>query len=247
MEQSNVCEVRNLSFSYAKSGFGRKKAGQGSSISDISFSIKEGEILGLVGESGSGKSTLAKCIAGLLEPSQGTVEKQKVQMVFQDSYSALNPAKTVGWLLEESLRLSGVKDKEIRREKIRQMLDEVELEEEHLDRKPSALSGGQRQRVMIAMALLANPGLLIADEPVSALDVTVQKQILGLLKKLRKERKLAILFISHDLRTVYGLCDSCMVMKEGKIVEAGSKDELYCNPKTEYTRLLLQSAGIEWE
>lgn len=240
MTNEYVCNVQNLFFTYG----GKKNT---PTLEDVSFALKSGEILGLVGESGSGKSTLAKVLTGLYKADTGKVECRKPGMIFQDSYSALNPAKTVGWLLHEAQRLQGVKDKAAREKEILKILDAVELEEQYLDHYPSELSGGQRQRVMIAQALLAKPEVLIADEPVSALDVTVQKQIVSLLKRLGQKRNLAILFISHDLRTVYELCDRIMVMKNGKIVEAGTKIELYFNPKQDYTKALLTSAGIDWE
>lgn len=240
MTNEYVCNVQNLFFTY-----GGKK--NNPTLEDVSLQIKTGEILGLVGESGSGKSTLAKVLTGLYKTDSGTVECKKPGMIFQDSYSALNPAKTVGWILHEAQRLQGVKDKAVREQEIIKILDAVELEEQYLDHYPSELSGGQRQRVMIAMALLSKPEVLIADEPVSALDVTVQKQIVSLLKRLSHKRNLAVLFISHDLRTVYELCDRVIVMKNGKIVEEGTKIELYFNPKEEYTKALLTSAGIDWE
>lgn len=241
-----VCSVKNLSFHYIKRKIFTKTTEQQKGIEDISFSLKQGEILGIVGESGSGKSTLAKCIAGILKLESGLIETAQVQMIFQDSYSALNPAKTVRWLLEEALRLSG-KDAKERTERIEAILEETELEKELLTRLPAELSGGQRQRVMIAMALLCEPKVLIADEPVSALDVTIQKQILGLLKRLCKERELAMIFISHDLRTVYQICDACMVLKDGKVVETGSVQKLYAKPQSDYTALLLESAGMKRE
>ena len=240
MANEYVSNVQNLFFTY-----GGKQ--NNPTLDDVSLQLKKGEILGLVGESGSGKSTLAKVMTGLLKADSGTVECGKAAMIFQDSYSALNPAKTVEWLLHEVQRLQGVKERETRQKEILRMLDAVELEEQYLNHYPSELSGGQRQRVMIAMALLTKPEVLIADEPVSALDVTVQKQIVALLKRLSHKRNLAVLFISHDLRTVYELCDRVIVMKNGKIVEEGNKGELYFNPKMDYTKELLTSAGIEWE
>ena len=240
MTNEYVANVQNLFFTY-----GGKKGEP--TLNDVSLQLQKGEILGLVGESGSGKSTLAKVMTGLLKKDSGIVECGKCAMIFQDSYSALNPAKTVEWLLHEVQRLQGVKDKETRQKEIHRMLDAVELEEQYLDHYPSELSGGQRQRAMIAMALLTKPEVLIADEPVSALDVTVQKQIVALLKRLSHKRNLSVLFISHDLRTVYELCDRVIVMKNGKIVEEGSKVELYFNPKEDYTKALLTSAGIDWE
>lgn len=241
-----VCAVKNLSFRYTGKTVFSKTTEAGKGIEDISFALKKGEIFGIVGESGSGKSTLAKCIAGILKPAGGLIETAPVQMIFQDSYSALNPAKTVGWLLEEALRLSGVAPGE-RAARIEAIMEETELEKELLTRLPAALSGGQRQRVMIAMALLCEPKVLIADEPVSALDVTIQKQILALLQRLCKEHALAMIFISHDLRTVYQICDSCMVLKDGKAVETGAVETLYAQPQHEYTALLLESAGMKRE
>ena len=234
------CEVRNLNFYYPI----KKKdpAAERIGIRDINVTIHKGEIVGLVGESGSGKSTLAKCIVGLLSSKEGEITKGKVGMVFQDSYSALNPKMRVFSLLRETVRLNGVKDKEEQKARINRILEEVELPGELLERYPAELSGGQRQRVMIAMALLQQPTLLVADEPVSALDVAIQESILKLLKKLSDEHNMAILFISHDLRTVYTLCDKVLVMQKGVIVEEADKEELFINPKEEYTKLLLKSA-----
>lgn len=241
-EESTQMEliVRNYSFYYPvkKNRENTERIG----IRDINVTVRKGEIVGLVGESGSGKSTLAKCIVGLLSSKEGEIIKGKVGMVFQDSYSALNPKMRVFSLLRESLRLSGIKDKEEQKSKINKIIEEVELPGELLERYPAELSGGQRQRVMIAMALLQQPTLLVADEPVSALDVAIQESILKLLKRLSDERSMAILFISHDLRTVYTLCDKVLVMQKGVIVEAADKEELFMNPKEEYTKLLLKSA-----
>ena len=254
-----LCEVRDFSFFYpVKKNFAGKNASsvptERIGISNINLVVHEGEVVGLVGESGSGKSTLAKCIVGLQGTKKntnaigmtgihgGSINRGKAGMVFQDSYSALNPKKKVGWLLKESLRLSGIRDKEEQKKRVAEILKEVELSEEFLDRFPAQLSGGQRQRIMIAMALLQNPTLLVADEPVSALDVAIQESITKLLKKLSVERNMAILFISHDLRTVYTLCDKVCVMQKGRIVEEAPKEELYTNPKEEYTKLLLRSA-----
>lgn len=240
MINETVCNVEKLFFTYGK------KKGH-ATLEDISFTIKNGEIVGLVGESGSGKSTLARIAAGLYRADSGVVECERCAMIFQDSYSALNPSKTVRWILQEAQYLRGVKNKAVREEEILKILEDVELEPQYLERYPNELSGGQRQRVMIAQALLSKPQFLIADEPVSALDVTVQKQIITLLKRLSKSYHLSILFISHDLRTVYELCSRVMVMKNGKIVEEGTINELYFNPKQDYTKELLSSAGIDWE
>ena len=248
--KTEECVVRGLTYYYpvrkdigSISLWGKKDAkSEPIGIKDISLTVHSGEIMGLVGESGSGKSTLAKCIVGLLPVKEGEIHCGLARMVFQDSYSALNPKRRVGWLLRESLRLSGVRDRDEIRGRIQEILGEVELSEELLERFPRELSGGQRQRVMIAMALLQKPSFLIADEPVSALDVAIGESITRLLLDLSLKRGMAILFISHDLRTVYSLCDTVCVMKEGRIVEMAPKEELYTNPKEEYTRVLLKSA-----
>ncbi len=242
------CSVKNLTYLYPVRNSilslkkNKEKPAERIGIHDINLTIKKGEIVGLVGESGSGKSTLAKCIAGLTGDFSETIKKNKVGMIFQDSYSALNPKRSIDWLLREALYLNGVKEKDEQDERIKKILLEVEIPEDFREKYPSMLSGGQRQRVMIAMALLQEPTLLIADEPVSALDVAIQESILKLLKNLSKKHCVAILFISHDLRTVYDLCDFVAVMKGGRIVEAKKKDELYSNPEEEYTKVLLRSA-----
>ena len=171
-----------------------------------------------------------------------TVNSSRPQMVFQDPYGSLNPAKTVGWILEEPLRAAGVKDKNQRRKKVTELLPLVGLEEEHLSRKPAQLSGGQRQRVAIAAALIQGSRLIVLDEPVSALDVTLQAQILRLLADLKEKLGLSYLFISHDLAVVYQLCDRVAVMTGGEIVEEGDVDQLYDHPKHDYTKKLLDAS-----
>ena len=213
-------------------------------VDDVSFQIHKGEIFGLVGESGTGKSTLAKTILGMIKPAAGEVVHytKRPQMIFQDPYSSLNPAYPVEWLLEEPLRIYGKYDAPERKRRVREMLERVELPEEVLKAKPAELSGGQRQRVSIAVALIQRPRFLIADEPVSALDVTIQAQILDLLRTLRRELDLSYLFFSHDLNVVYQLCDRVLVMKEGRIVEQGTVDDIFDHPKDDYTRQLLAAA-----
>ena len=213
-------------------------------LRDVSLTVAPGEVVGVVGESGSGKSTLAKCVLGLVTDITGelVVNSQRPQMVFQDPYGSLNPVKRVGWILEEPLRAAGVKDKEERRRRVAELLPLVGLEAEHLERRPAQLSGGQRQRVAIAAALIQGSRLIVLDEPVSALDVTLQAQILRLLADLKEKLGLSYLFISHDLAVVYQLCDRVAVMTAGEIVEEGDVDELYDHPKHEYTKKLLSAS-----
>ena len=202
-------------------------------LHDVSFTLRRVEILGLVGESGTGKTTLVKNILGLVKTHTGEIihYTKRPQMIFQDPYSSLNPAYTVGWSLEEPLRIYGKYD-----------AAKVGLPAECLTRRPNELSGGQRQRVSIGVALIQKPRLIIADEPVSALDVTIQRQILELMRTVRDELGISFLFISHDLNVVYQLCDRVMVMKDGRIVEENTVQELFDHPREAYTRELLSAA-----
>lgn len=233
-----IVRIRNLNSWYGR-GKDRKQV-----LWNVSLDLAPGEVLGIVGESGSGKSTLAKCVLGVVTDITGTLEvnSPRPQMVFQDPYGSLNPAKTVGWILEEPLRAAGVKDKTERRRRVAEFLPLVGLEEEHLERRPAQLSGGQRQRVAIAAALIQGSRLIVLDEPVSALDVTLQAQILHLLADLKEKLGLSYLFISHDLAVVYQLCTRVAVMTGGEIVEEGDVDEIYDHPRHEYTKKLLDAS-----
>ena len=243
MNEELVLSVSHVSGGYHEGGRFRKGTYQ-EVLHDVTFDVHDGEILGLVGESGTGKSTLSRAILGIIQPDQGSITHytKRPQMIFQDPYSSLNPAYTVEWIMEEPLRIYGKYDAPERKRRVREMLRRVELPEEVLEAKPAELSGGQRQRVSIATALIQRPRFLIADEPVSALDVTIQAQILKLLRDLRNELDLSYLFISHDLNVVYQLCDRVLVMKHGRIVEQGTVDEIFDHPKEDYTKQLLAAA-----
>ncbi len=243
-ENVRVLEVEHLSVEYQDSSlFGKKSSFK--ALDDVSFHVCQGEILGLVGESGCGKSTLSKAVLGMLDTAKVTGEirhyTKRPQMVFQDPYGSLNPAKTIGWILEEPLRIFGKYDAAERKRRVLDMLEKVGLDRDYANRKPSELSGGQRQRVSIATALIQRPRFILADEPVSALDVTIQAQILDLLWELKEELDLSYLFISHDLNVIYSICDRVMVMEKGRIIEQGTVDEVYNHPKEEYTKKLISS------
>ena len=249
MDRDEVLRVSNLNVFYKnrkRKLFSKKKKIQ--ALFDVSVSMQEGEVLAIAGESGSGKSTLARAIVGLNKDYTGEIWQryERPQMVFQDPYSSLNPAKKIGWLLEEPLRVDKTRQwtKEEMAERVREVMEDIELPLSMLDRYPAQLSGGQRQRVCIGIALMRSPKLLIADEPVSALDVTIQAQILELLENLHKKHGISIIFISHDLRVVYKISDHVMIMKNGRVVEYGATKELYRHPQAEYTRQLLKAAGI---
>ena len=239
-----VLEVKQVSAGYHSGGLTKRGGKYKRILHDVDFSIRHGEILGLVGESGTGKSTLARVILGMVKPEKGQVihHTPRPQIIFQDPYSSLNPAYSAWWSVEEPLRIYGKYSTEERKERVRDMLLKVGLPEECYDVKPDELSGGQRQRVSIAAALIRRPRFIIADEPVSALDVTIQAQILKLLRQLRDELDLSYLFISHDLNVVYQLCDRVLVMKSGRIVEQGTIDEVYNHPREEYTKKLLEAS-----
>ncbi len=261
--QATVLSVRDVSVVYMHKAGLFKKTTEKHAVNGVSFTVQKGEIFGIVGESGCGKSTLLKAVSGLLSGYTGEVflkvgdnyeEAEKdvpglsvegskkaagVQMVFQDPYTSLNPAKKVGWILEEPLRLNTTLTKEERLPLVQNILRETELPLDVIDRYVAELSGGQRQRVAIAVALITNPELVLLDEPVSALDVTVQAQILELLLRFQKEHGLTYVFVSHDMAVVRKICDRVLVMKDGKVVECGATEDLFLRPQEEYTKKLL--------
>jgi len=254
-----LLEATGLYKTYTQtSGFFVRRQRTIKALNNVSLSIKKGETLAIVGESGSGKSTLARCLLQLLSLDQGElffkgknltsldVEgkkylKRHIQMIFQDPYASLNPRMKIAEILEEGLLIHDLGDKILRDKKMRDMIKKVGLEVSDLNKYPHQFSGGQRQRIGIARALIVEPELVICDEPVSALDVSIQAQILLLLKELQKELGLSYLFISHDLRVVRHMADSIAVMHQGKIVEQGSIKGIYEKPKANYTRELLNA------
>ncbi|MBR3157966.1 MAG: ABC transporter ATP-binding protein [Atopobiaceae bacterium] len=245
----SALEVRNLNVYYReRARMLRRGNALERVLHDVSFCVRDGEILGLCGESGCGKSTLSKAICGIVREFDGEIllADERPLMVFQDPFGSLNPAKRVGWLLEEPLRADRTRTwtPDERATRIEEVAAQVEVETALFDRCPTELSGGQRQRVAIACAIMRKPRFLIADEPVSALDVTIQKQVLELLRSLHESMGLSMLFISHDLRVVYQVCDRVMIMREGRILEQGVVRDVYRNPSHEYTRSLLAAAGI---
>lgn len=248
IEDSNkVLEVKNLNVIYNNSTiFGKKSTYH--ALTDVNLHINYGEIVGVVGESGCGKSTLSKAILNMLPDAELTGEiihyTKRPQMVFQDPAGSLNPARTIEWILEEPLKLFGKYDAEERKKRVYDMMERVGLDREFAERKPKELSGGQKQRVSIATALIQRPRFIIADEPVSALDVSIQGQILHLLLELRDELDLSYMFITHDLNICYSICDRVVVMYRGEVVEEGLVEEVYNNPKHEYTKKLLDAALI---
>lgn len=258
----NILEISKLSMHFPVRGgvFGRQ-VGTLKAVDDVSFSIAPGETLGLVGESGCGKSTIGRCIVRLLEPTAGTIRfmrrdvthrsqwrlrsmRRRVQMVFQDPAGSLNPRMTVRHIISEPLAIHGTGTSASRRKRVAALLDMVGLPSTALEKFPHEFSGGQRQRIGIARALVTGPKLLVLDEPVSALDVSVQSQVLNLLLELQQELKLAYLFISHDLSVVRHISDRVAVMYMGKIVEMADADRLYDHPCHAYTRALLSAIPI---
>lgn len=231
-------------------------------LNGIDLSVFKGETVGLVGESGCGKSTLARVIAGLIPPTKGKVElagrdistanrqqwhdlRREVQLVFQDPYGALNPRRRVGSIIGDPFRVHNISSGEKRKHSVQQLMELVGLNPEHYNRYPAQFSGGQRQRIGIARALALNPSIIIFDEPVSALDVSIQAQVLNLMADLQREFSLTYLFISHDLAVVRHVCDRIAVMDKGRIIELAEAEEIYSNPKEDFTKILLAASAPE--
>lgn len=254
----NLLEVKNLSTLFpGRRNLWGKPAYHVKAVNDVSFNVRRGEILGLVGESGSGKTTLGRTLLRLIEPSAGSILykgedlrrhslsamralRKDMQLVFQDPYSALNPRMTIGQAIQEPLRVHGMLGSDAaRKARVEEWLERVQLQPSHYHRYPHEFSGGQRQRIVIARALALEPSFVICDESVSALDVSIQAQVLNLLMALRQAMGFTCIFISHDLGVVRYVSDRIMVMQQGKIMELGPADEVYHNPQSPYTRQLL--------
>lgn len=248
---ARLLEIEGLQVRY---GHGRKAV---TALEDCTLGLDRGEILAVVGESGSGKSSLARAVAGLVAPAAGKVvldgadvtalkagaiQRRAIQMVFQDPDASLNPRHTVATILDEPLSVTGFGDAAARRARVAELLDLVHLDAALLDRRPGALSGGQKQRVAIARALAMQPRLLIADEALSALDVSTQARIAGLFADIRDRLGLGVLFISHDMRMVERLADSVCVINAGRVVEYGPAGTVMTAPQSPYTKLLLAAA-----
>lgn len=258
-----LLSVKNLVKTFPiKGGLFSREVASVKAVSDVSFDIRRGETLGLVGESGCGKSTLGRCILRLLEPTSGQVLykgtdvtrlsagelrklRRRMQIIFQDPYASLNPRMTVEEILGEPIDIHGLaKTREDRRKRIFQLLDLCGLRKEAISRYPHEFSGGQRQRICIARALAVEPEFIVCDEPVSALDVSIQAQIINLMQDLQKELGLTYLFIAHDLKVVEHISNRVAVMYLGKVVEMAQAEELYVSPRHPYTKALLSAIPL---
>ncbi|HTE60024.1 MAG TPA: dipeptide ABC transporter ATP-binding protein [Solirubrobacteraceae bacterium] len=259
-----LIEVRDLvkEFPIKGSYLVRRQLGAVHAVDGVSFDVRRGETFGIVGESGCGKSTTARLLLRLLEPTSGSVRfdgreiatlkssevkplRREMQMIFQDPYSSLNPRRTVGTIISEPFAIHGMhQGKGERKRVVQELMDTVGLNPEHYNRYPHEFSGGQRQRIGVARALALKPKLIVADEPVSALDVSIQAQILNLLRDLQREFGLTLIFIAHDLSVVRHMCDRVAVMYLGKIVELADSDQLYNHPRMPYTGALMSAVPV---
>ena len=262
-QNGSLLSVRDLQmyFPIRKGALIERTVGHVKAVDGVSFEIAEGETLGLVGESGSGKSTTGYSIIQLLKPTSGSVRfmgreltelgredmrrmRRELQIVFQDPYASLDPRMTVGGIVAEPLEVHGIGTRRSRTETVRRLLETVGFDPNFTNRYPHEFSGGQRQRIGIARALALNPKLIVCDEPVSALDVSIQAQILNLLKDLQRDFSLTYLFISHDLAVVRTMSDRIAVMNQGKLVEIGTAEQIYNEPKDEYTKALFTAVPV---
>jgi peptide/nickel transport system ATP-binding protein/oligopeptide transport system ATP-binding protein len=258
----NLVTLRDLVKEFpVRGGILQRQVATVQAVAGVDLDIRKGETIGLVGESGCGKTTLGRLLTRLLEPTSGTIGfdgtdithlsgrhlkpfRRRVQIIFQDPYGSLDPRSQVGPIISEGLRLHGIGDRDERQERVNEMLELVGLRPAHASRYPHEFSGGQRQRIGIARALILKPDLVVADEPVSALDVSVQAQVLNLLKELQSELDLTLLFIAHNLAVVEHISDRVAVMYLGRIVEITDRDSLYANPLHPYTEALLSAIPI---
>jgi peptide/nickel transport system ATP-binding protein/oligopeptide transport system ATP-binding protein len=260
----NLVEVRDLvkHFPISSGIILRRQVGAVQAVDGISFDVRRGETIGLVGESGCGKSTTARLLCRLLDPTSGSIKfegreianahgaelkalRREMQMIFQDPYSSLNPRKTVGTIIGEPFVIHGMHEgKGERKRTVQELMDTVGLNPEHYNRYPHEFSGGQRQRIGVARAIALKPKLIIADEPVSALDVSIQAQVLNLLRDLQSAMGLTLVFIAHDLSVVRHMCDRVAVMYLGRVVELATSEELYSHPRHPYTGALMSAVPV---
>jgi oligopeptide transport system ATP-binding protein len=262
MSTANILEAKHIKKYFPiHTGLLLKHTGDVRAVDDVSFTVREGETFGIVGESGCGKSTLGRTLLRLYEPTAGDILykgevinhftnkklkpiRKNMQMIFQDPYESLNPRMTAASIVSEPFKIHKIGTKKEQRERTEELFEQVGLKKSQLDRYPHEFSGGQRQRISIARAIALNPELLVADESVSALDVSVQAQILNLLKDLQQQLKMTYMFISHDLSVIEHLCDRIMVMYLGKIVELTDRNSLFDSPLHPYTRALIDAVPV---